>query len=161
MAPGRGAICGRYLMSSPISSSVGRLSRSLPLPIKPKRLSAIRARRTSSADVSMPWTAAACESIVRINEKSIDSVQVDNFTPPFGLDGPWRDKAATEFTLQAWSGGIVGLGRGAPDRPPVFVGGQVGDYLAGAYAAAATLISRRAMIERCSSCTRCGNECLE
>ena len=61
---------------------------------------------------------------------------------PFGLDGPWRDKAATEFTLQAWSGGIVGLGRGAPDRPPVFVGGSVGDYLAGAYAAAATLISR-------------------
>ena len=61
---------------------------------------------------------------------------------PFGLDGPWRDKAATEFTLQAWSGGIVGLGRGAPDRAPVFVGGQVGDYLAGAYAAAATLISR-------------------
>ena len=33
---------------------------------------------------------------------------------PFGLDGPWRDRAATEFTLQAWSGGIVGLGRGLP-----------------------------------------------
>ena len=31
---------------------------------------------------------------------------------PFGLDGPWRDRPATEFTLQAWSGGIVGLGRG-------------------------------------------------
>jgi crotonobetainyl-CoA:carnitine CoA-transferase CaiB-like acyl-CoA transferase len=61
---------------------------------------------------------------------------------PFGLDGPWRDMPATEFTLQAWSGGIVGIGRGAPDRAPVFVGGQVGEYLAGAYAAAATLISR-------------------
>ena len=24
---------------------------------------------------------------------------------PFGLDGPWSDKPATEFTLQAWSGG--------------------------------------------------------
>ena len=45
---------------------------------------------------------------------------------PFGLDGPWSDKAATEFTLQAWSGGIVGLARGRPDRPPVFVGGQMG-----------------------------------
>ncbi|MGO9068712.1 CoA transferase, partial [Mycobacterium sp.] len=22
---------------------------------------------------------------------------------PFGLEGPWRDRAATEFTLQAWS----------------------------------------------------------
>ncbi len=61
---------------------------------------------------------------------------------PFGLDGPWRDRAATEFTLQAWSGGIVGLGRGAPDRAPVFIGGQVGEYLAGVYASAAILTSR-------------------
>jgi crotonobetainyl-CoA:carnitine CoA-transferase CaiB-like acyl-CoA transferase len=61
---------------------------------------------------------------------------------PFGLDGPWKDRPATEFTLQAWSGGIVGLGRGSADRAPVFVGGQVGDYLAGGYAAAATIASR-------------------
>lgn len=61
---------------------------------------------------------------------------------PFGLEGPWCDRAATEFTLQAWSGGIVGLGRGEQQRPPVFIGGQVGEYLAGAYASAATLASR-------------------
>jgi crotonobetainyl-CoA:carnitine CoA-transferase CaiB-like acyl-CoA transferase len=61
---------------------------------------------------------------------------------PFGLEGPWHDRAATEFTLQAWSGGIVGLGRGLPERAPVFVGGQVGEYMAGAYASAATLASR-------------------
>jgi crotonobetainyl-CoA:carnitine CoA-transferase CaiB-like acyl-CoA transferase len=61
---------------------------------------------------------------------------------PFGLVGPWEDRPATEFTLQAWSGGIVGLGRGAPDRAPVYVGGRVGEYLAGAYASAATLASR-------------------
>ncbi|ORA11995.1 CaiB/BaiF CoA transferase family protein [Mycobacterium asiaticum] len=60
----------------------------------------------------------------------------------FGLDGPWRDRAATEFTLQAWSGGIIGLGRGVADRAPVHVGGQVGEYLAGAYASAATLAVR-------------------
>jgi crotonobetainyl-CoA:carnitine CoA-transferase CaiB-like acyl-CoA transferase len=60
---------------------------------------------------------------------------------PFGLDGPWADRPATEFTLQAWSGGIVGLGRGSADRAPVFVGGQVGEYLAGAYASAATMAS--------------------
>ena len=52
------------------------------------------------------------------------------------------DRPATEFTLQAWSGGIVGLGRGSADRAPVYVGGQVGEYLAGAYASAATLASR-------------------
>lgn len=60
---------------------------------------------------------------------------------PFGLEGPWRDRAATEFTLQAWSGGIVGLGRGEADRAPVFIGGQVGHYLAGTYASVATLTS--------------------
>lgn len=60
---------------------------------------------------------------------------------PFGLDGPWHDRAATEFTLQAWSGGIFGIGRGSPDLPPAFVGGQVGEYLAGAYASAMTLAS--------------------
>ncbi|MHA7651859.1 CaiB/BaiF CoA-transferase family protein [Mycobacterium sp. ML4] len=58
---------------------------------------------------------------------------------PFGLDGPWRDRPATEFTLQAWSGGIIGVGRGVADRAPVYVGGQVGEYLAGAYASAAIL----------------------
>ncbi|MEB3068112.1 CaiB/BaiF CoA-transferase family protein [[Mycobacterium] vasticus] len=58
---------------------------------------------------------------------------------PFGLDGPWSERAATEFTLQAWSGGVFGIGRGSPDLPPAFVGGQVGEYLAGAYASALTL----------------------
>ncbi|HEY4332191.1 MAG TPA: CoA transferase, partial [Ilumatobacteraceae bacterium] len=62
---------------------------------------------------------------------------------PFGLEGPWRDRPATEFTLQAWSGGIIGLGRGSPDRPPVFVGGQVGEWLSGTFAAIGTLASRR------------------
>ena len=66
---------------------------------------------------------------------------------PFGMDGPWRDRAATEFTLQAWSGGIVGLGRGAPDRAPVFVGGQVGEYTAGVYGSVALLTSRHQQIK--------------
>ncbi|MGX1809138.1 CoA transferase [Nocardia sp. NPDC055321] len=61
---------------------------------------------------------------------------------PFGLEGPWAGRAATEFTLQAWSGGIIGLGRGAPDEPPVHVGGRIGEWFAGAYASAATLTAR-------------------
>jgi crotonobetainyl-CoA:carnitine CoA-transferase CaiB-like acyl-CoA transferase len=62
---------------------------------------------------------------------------------PFGLDGPWSDRPATELTVQAWSGGIVGLGRGSPDRAPVHVGGQIGEWLTGACAAIGTLASRR------------------
>ena len=61
---------------------------------------------------------------------------------PFGLEGPWHDRPATEFTLQAWSGGVIGLGRGDPARAPVFVGGQVGAWLAGAFGAVGTLVSR-------------------
>ncbi|HSZ38290.1 MAG TPA: CoA transferase [Acidimicrobiales bacterium] len=58
---------------------------------------------------------------------------------PFGLEGPWRHREATEFTLQAWSGGTVGLARGRPDREPVYVGGQIGEWLAGLFAAIGTL----------------------
>jgi crotonobetainyl-CoA:carnitine CoA-transferase CaiB-like acyl-CoA transferase len=61
---------------------------------------------------------------------------------PFGLDGPWADRPATEFTLQAWSGAIVGSGRGLPDRAPVHVGGRVGEWAAGAFAAVGTMASR-------------------
>lgn len=62
---------------------------------------------------------------------------------PFGLDGPWSGRPATEFTLQAWSGGMIGIGRGAPDRAPIHIGGQVGEWLSGAYAAVGVLTSRR------------------
>jgi crotonobetainyl-CoA:carnitine CoA-transferase CaiB-like acyl-CoA transferase len=62
---------------------------------------------------------------------------------PFGLEGPWSERAATEFTLQAWSGGIVGLARGKPDRAPVHVGGQIGEWLTGLFAAIGTLAAVR------------------
>ncbi|HVS68064.1 MAG TPA: CoA transferase [Mycobacteriales bacterium] len=62
---------------------------------------------------------------------------------PFGLDGPWSDKPATEFTLQAWSGAMIGLGRGWVDRAPTYVGGQIGEWLAGVYAAVGSLASAR------------------
>jgi crotonobetainyl-CoA:carnitine CoA-transferase CaiB-like acyl-CoA transferase len=62
---------------------------------------------------------------------------------PFGLDTPWSDRPATELTLQAWSGGVIGLGRGDPAHPPISVGGQLGEWLAGGFAAAGTLASLR------------------
>ncbi|MDP7738635.1 CaiB/BaiF CoA-transferase family protein [Mycobacterium paragordonae] len=97
-------------------------------------------RLLAGAD-AVVWSAgsalAECFSPAAIRER-YPHLAVASITP-FGLDGPWRDRPATEFTLQAWSGGIVGLGRGVADRAPVFVGGQVGEYLAGAYASAAIL----------------------
>lgn len=80
----------------------------------------------------------APQEVVRANP----GLTVTSMTP-FGLEGPWSDKPATEFTLQAWSGGIVGLARGTPDRAPMFVGGQIGEWLTGLFAAIGTTASRR------------------
>jgi crotonobetainyl-CoA:carnitine CoA-transferase CaiB-like acyl-CoA transferase len=59
----------------------------------------------------------------------------------FGWTGPWAERAATEFTLQAWCG-ATGF-RGIPERPPVSVGGGVGEYVGGVYAAAGALAAQR------------------
>ena len=59
----------------------------------------------------------------------------------FGWTGPWAERAATEFTLQAWCG-ATGF-RGVPERPPVSVGGGVGEYIGGVCAAAGALAARR------------------
>jgi crotonobetainyl-CoA:carnitine CoA-transferase CaiB-like acyl-CoA transferase len=51
----------------------------------------------------------------------------------FGWTGPWSDRPATEFTLQAWSG-LTGF-RGDPAGPPISIGGELGEYMGGACAA--------------------------
>ena len=56
---------------------------------------------------------------------------------PWGTTGPWCDKPATEFTLQAAAGATAY--RGLPDRGPVAAGGQLGEWAAGAYAGVSSL----------------------
>ncbi len=56
---------------------------------------------------------------------------------PFGLEGPWCERAATEFTLQCWSGGPVL--RGTEELPPLTVGGESGLWVAGMCAAIGAL----------------------
>jgi len=56
---------------------------------------------------------------------------------PFGRTGPWSQRQATEFTLQAMCGSIAL--RGAPDREPLCAGGRVGEWIGGAYAAVGAL----------------------
>jgi crotonobetainyl-CoA:carnitine CoA-transferase CaiB-like acyl-CoA transferase len=64
---------------------------------------------------------------------------------PYGRSGPWAQRPATEFVVQAESGCISG--RGVPDGEPFSVGGRVFDFVAGAYAAvgglAAVMAARR------------------
>ncbi|TMK67815.1 MAG: CoA transferase, partial [Actinobacteria bacterium] len=52
---------------------------------------------------------------------------------PFGMTGPWVERPATEFTLQA-SCGSTG-NRGLPEEPPLAAGGRVGEWITGTYAA--------------------------
>ncbi|MFN3220216.1 MAG: CoA transferase [Acidimicrobiales bacterium] len=52
---------------------------------------------------------------------------------PYGLDGPWAERPATGFTAEVDSGAVDR--RGAPPRPPVPVGGDLVDWLAGSFAA--------------------------
>ena len=61
---------------------------------------------------------------------------------PFGLTGPWADRPATEFTLQAACGSTGSRGR--RDRPPLAVGGRFGEFQAGVNAAIAGLAAWRA-----------------
>jgi crotonobetainyl-CoA:carnitine CoA-transferase CaiB-like acyl-CoA transferase len=63
---------------------------------------------------------------------------------PFGLDGPWSGRAATEFTLQAWAGGIGP--RGTADRAPVSAGGRPGEWLAGMFATVGVLAARHRIL---------------
>jgi crotonobetainyl-CoA:carnitine CoA-transferase CaiB-like acyl-CoA transferase len=56
---------------------------------------------------------------------------------PFGRGGPWSNRPANEFTLQAWCGALSG--RGIPGQAPVGAGGSIGCYMAGAAAASAAI----------------------
>ena len=60
---------------------------------------------------------------------------------PFGSGGPWSNRPATEFTLQAWCGSTAA--RGTMERPPIAAGGRLGEWLGGAFAAAAALTAHQ------------------
>lgn len=59
----------------------------------------------------------------------------------FGWTGPWAERPATEFTLQAASG-LTGF-RGDPAGPPISIGGDLGEYMGGVWAALGALALRR------------------
>ncbi len=60
---------------------------------------------------------------------------------PYGLTGPYADRPATEFIVQADAGAVAI--RGTVDRPPFQMGGRIVEWVAGAYAAVGTLASAR------------------
>jgi crotonobetainyl-CoA:carnitine CoA-transferase CaiB-like acyl-CoA transferase len=63
----------------------------------------------------------------------------------FGESGPWTDRPASHLTLEAESGSLGS--RGVPELPPVAVGGDLGELIAGLYAGAAALAAWRTACE--------------
>ena len=56
---------------------------------------------------------------------------------PYGVEGPWADRKATEFTLQAECGSL-GM-RGVMGKEPFQAGGRIAEWAAGTYAAVAAV----------------------
>jgi crotonobetainyl-CoA:carnitine CoA-transferase CaiB-like acyl-CoA transferase len=65
---------------------------------------------------------------------------------PFGRTGSWRDRPASEFTIQAMCGSSGR--RGLPGSPPVYGGGELGLWAAGSYGAAAAACFARTVPRR-------------
>ena len=60
---------------------------------------------------------------------------------PFGREGPYAGRAATEFTVQAESGSLAT--RGLPEGAPFAAGSRITDWVGGTYAAVAALAAVR------------------
>ncbi|MBW2385568.1 MAG: CoA transferase [Deltaproteobacteria bacterium] len=80
------------------------------------------------------WTAGALD--VPALRKRMPHLVVLSISP-FGRTGPYANRPATEFTIQAESGSIAGRGL-ASDRP-FMAGGRTTEWIGGTYAAVAAL----------------------
>jgi crotonobetainyl-CoA:carnitine CoA-transferase CaiB-like acyl-CoA transferase len=103
-------------------------------------------RSVLTTDPDLAELAAAADIIVADGAQPFPRRphQVAVSISPFGLTGPWADRPATEFTLQAWCGSTCNRGR--PQRRPVYAGGRLGEWVGGAYAAAAAACFRRGAV---------------
>src|SRR5438067_2144237 len=90
---------------------------------------------------------SAADILVADEDVGVDALWVENrglvvvTITPFGCDGPWAGRPATEFTLQAACGSTAT--RGLPENPPLAAGGRLGEWLAGTYAAAGAVAALR------------------
>ncbi|MFI5507668.1 CaiB/BaiF CoA transferase family protein [Mycobacterium sp. NPDC051804] len=87
------------------------------------------------ADIVIESGQLSDDDIKQLRERFPHLVNVS--VTPFGRSGAWARRPATEFTLQALCGSTAS--RGSTDRPPVAVGGRLGEWISGTYAAVAAL----------------------
>ena len=114
-------------------------------------LSAGKRSVTTISDELLAWADVVIVTADRgtAAEQGIDPGQLVEARPEcvvvtvsdFGWTGPWSQRSATEFTLQAASG-LTGF-RGDPAGPPISIGGELGEYMGGAWAAYGVMAVRR------------------
>jgi crotonobetainyl-CoA:carnitine CoA-transferase CaiB-like acyl-CoA transferase len=80
---------------------------------------------------------ALAPAALRARHPHLDVVAIT----PFGLDGPWAERPATEATVSALCGGPASY-RGDVSFPPVLAGGRLTDWTGGMVAAVAALAAR-------------------
>ncbi len=114
-------------------------------------LSAGKRSVTTVSDELLAWADVVIVTADRVTaaEQGIDPGRLVEARPEcvivtvsdFGWTGPWSQRSATEFTLQAASG-LTGF-RGDPAGPPISIGGELGEYMGGAWAAYGAMALRR------------------
>lgn len=114
-------------------------------------LSAGKRSVTTVSDELLAWADVVIVTADRVTaaERGFDPARLVEARPEcvvvtisdFGWTGPWSQRSATEFTLQAASG-LTGF-RGDPAGPPISIGGELGEYMGGAWAAYGAMALRR------------------
>ncbi|BBY04933.1 CaiB/BaiF CoA-transferase family protein [Mycobacterium noviomagense] len=125
---------------SPLFSYLNAGKRSLTIPASDTRFRA----ELAAADVVVVTATRSQAAELGINPQQllVDSPHAVVVTiSDFGWTGPYAERTASEFTLQAWAGS-TGF-RGDPAGPPIAIGGDLGEYMAGVFAAFGTLAIRR------------------
>jgi crotonobetainyl-CoA:carnitine CoA-transferase CaiB-like acyl-CoA transferase len=90
--------------------------------------SEVDATAAESADVVVTYSAEEAREL-----RQLHGHLVVVCISAFGMEGPWTQRPATEFTLQAMCGSTGG--RGDPTTPPLSAGGRLGEWITGTYAA--------------------------
>jgi len=127
LAPGEEGVLFRYLRAS---------TRSVPAPAVPALAAEADILIARYEPGNGHWGGTAPDAWLRANPRLV-VVSIS----PWGTEGPWADRAATEFTVQAASGATAR--RGLADRPPVSAGGALVEWLTGAFAAVGALTGWR------------------
>ncbi|WP_211279203.1 CaiB/BaiF CoA-transferase family protein [Mycobacterium europaeum] len=126
--------------SSPFFAYLNSGKRSTTHPAASERLSGLLA----AADVVLVTAGRARAAALGVDPQRLLAASpgaVIVTISDFGWTGPYADRAASEFTLQAWAGS-PGF-RGDPAGPPISIGGDLGEYMGGVYAAFGALAVRR------------------